>query len=60
MLFLLLHLVGFLTSVLALLEPRTAQGTVAWAISLNTIPYFAIPAYWLFGRTKFSGYVAKR
>ena len=60
MLFLLLHIVGFLTSIKALLEPRTAQGTVAWAISLNTIPYFAIPAYWLFGRTKFSGYVAKR
>lgn len=54
------HLVGALTSVQAVMETRTAQGAIAWAISLNTMPYAAVPAYWIFGRTKFHGYVKKR
>ena len=35
---------------------RTSQGAIAWAISLNTFPYVAVPAYWVFGQTKFDGY----
>jgi cardiolipin synthase len=54
------HLVGALTSVQAVMETRTAQGAIAWTVSLNTIPYVAVPAYWIFGRTKFNGYVNKR
>jgi cardiolipin synthase len=54
------HVVGALTSVRAIMETRTSQGAIAWAISLNTFPYFAVPAYWVFGRTKFEGYVNKR
>ena len=57
---LLLHIGGALTSVQAVMETRTAQGAIAWAISLNTFPYAALPAYWIFGRTKFNGYVKKR
>ncbi|WP_200890130.1 cardiolipin synthase [Geoalkalibacter subterraneus] len=54
------HIAGALTSVQAVMETRTAQGAIAWAVSLNTIPYAAVPAYWAVGRTKFEGYVKKR
>jgi cardiolipin synthase len=54
------HTAGALTSVRAVMETRTAQGAVAWLISLNTIPYVAVPAYWVFGRSKFQGYVTAR
>lgn len=42
------------------MEVRTAQGAIAWAVSLNTFPYVAVPAYWIFGRTKFQGMVTLR
>jgi cardiolipin synthase len=51
---------GFLTSIRAIMEVRTAQGAIAWAISLNTFPVVALPAYWVFGRNRFSGYVDAR
>ncbi|WP_111411826.1 cardiolipin synthase [Billgrantia lactosivorans] len=54
------HLVGILSAVLALLSSRTSQGAVAWIISLITIPYLAVPAYWIFGRPRFYGYVSAR
>lgn len=54
------HLLGALTSVKALFETRTPQGTIAWIISLNTMPYVAVPAYWVFGQSSFNGYVSAR
>ena len=54
------HLAGALTSVHAIMGVRTAQGAVAWAVSLNTFPYVAVPAYWILGRSKFHGYVLAR
>lgn len=59
-LFLLAHALGFLSSLDALMGTRTPQGAVAWIISLNTFPWLAVPAYWIFGRTKFQGYVTVR
>src|SRR5215510_2803182 len=58
--FVLAHLLGFFSSVHAVMSARTAQGSIAWAISLITFPYFAVPAYWVFGRSKFRGYVIAR
>nr|WP_315861428.1 cardiolipin synthase [Stieleria tagensis] len=54
------HTLGAITSVQAIMSTRTAQGSIAWAISLNTVPYVAVPAYWIFGRSKFDGYHLKR
>jgi cardiolipin synthase A/B len=54
------HLMGVSSSLDALMSVRTAPGTVAWIVSLNTFPYLAVPAYWIFGRTKFRGYVIAR
>ncbi len=54
------HVVGALTSVQAIMRTRTSQGAIAWVVALNTAPYYAVPAYWVFGRSKFDGYVDKR
>ena len=54
------HLLGALTSIHAILGVRTAQGAIAWAVSLNTVPYVAVPAYWVFGRSNFEGYLMLR
>lgn len=55
-----MHLAGVGLSVDAVMTVRTPQGAVAWAVSLNTFPYVAVPAYLVFGRSKFQGYVEAR
>jgi len=42
------------------MSTRTSQGAIAWVVSLNTFPYLAVPAYWVFGRSTFRGYVTAR
>ena len=56
----LLQVAGFLSAAHAIMAARTAQGSIAWAICLVTMPWFALPAYWAFGRSKFTGYVKAR
>jgi cardiolipin synthase A/B len=56
----LVHLLGIVSAVLALMSSRTSQGAVAWIISLVTFPYLAVPAYWIFGQPRFYGYVSAR
>lgn len=56
----LFHGLGFLSSINAVMSTRTSQGAIAWAVSLNTFPYLAVPAYWVFGRSRFQGYVLAR
>lgn len=56
----LIHVSGLLSAVLALMSSRTSQGAIAWIISLATFPYLALPAYWIFGRPRFYGYVSAR
>jgi len=54
------HVLGFLSSIHAVMSTRTSQGAIAWVVSLNTFPYIAVPAYWVFGRSGFRGYVTAR
>jgi len=54
------YVVGILHVLHALMHVRTSQGTIAWVISLLTIPFLAIPMYWLLGRTRFSKNVGGR
>ena len=54
------HVLGFSSSIHAVMTARTSQGSVAWAVSLNTFPYIAVPAYWVLGRSRFEGYVRAR
>jgi cardiolipin synthase len=44
----------------AVLKTRTAQGAIAWIISLITFPVVSVPLYLIFGRNKFDGYLEKR
>ena len=54
------YVVGILHVLHALMHVRTSQGTIAWVISLITVPFLAIPLYWLLGRTRFTGTVGGR
>lgn len=44
----------------AILNARTAQGAIAWAISLITLSPIAVPLYLIFGRNRFEGYLEQR
>lgn len=54
---LLIHGLGIATAAHAVMRVRSSRGAIAWALSLSTFPYIAIPLYWIFGRNKFHGYV---
>jgi len=56
----LLHVLGILMAIRAILTARTSQGAIAWAFSLAVLPYFSIPLYLIFGRSRFYGYVEAR
>lgn len=48
---------GILSAAHAVMNARSSQGAVAWAISLITFPYVTLPLYWTLGLHKFHGYV---
>ncbi|UCE90416.1 MAG: cardiolipin synthase [Pseudomonadota bacterium] len=58
--FVALEAAGIAASVHAVMNVRTSQGAVAWAISLITFPFLAVPLYVVFGSRKFYGYVDAR
>lgn len=56
----LIHLLGVLTAVRAIMDGRTPQGSIAWAVALISFPYLALPLFWIFGSRRFVGYVLER
>ena len=58
--FVIMHGIGFAMSISAIMGTRTPQGAIAWAVSLNTFPYVAVPAYWIFGDSEMEGYFDQR
>lgn len=54
------YVVGALHVLHALMHVRTSQGTIAWVVVLITVPFLAIPMYWLIGRTRFSATISGR
>lgn len=54
------EVLGVATAVVALFQVRTSQGAIAWGVSLVAMPFVAVPAYWVFGRRRFKGYVTAR
>jgi cardiolipin synthase len=54
------HILGAVSSVHAIMRTRTEQGAIAWAVSLITFPYLAVPAYWVLGNSRFHGYTSAR
>jgi cardiolipin synthase len=56
----LVELLGIITAVHAVMNARTSQGAIAWAISLITFPWLALILYAILGRNKFKGYALLR
>ena len=56
----LVHGLGVLNAIHAAFKVRSPQSALGWALGLVTFPYFAIPLYWTFGRTRFIGYRCAR
>lgn len=54
-----IHGLGILSAVHAVLYTRTPQGAIGWAMSLFVFPYVVIPLYWIFGPRKFHSYIRK-
>ncbi len=49
------YIAGIVSAIHAAMTTRTAQGAVAWTVSLVAFPFVAVPAYLVFGRNKFEG-----
>ncbi|MBV7476772.1 cardiolipin synthase [Pseudomonas sp. PDM31] len=56
----LVHTLGMIAAIHAVLTVRTAQGSIAWALSLFFIPYLTLIPYLVFGRSTFDGYIKAR
>jgi cardiolipin synthase len=56
----LLYIVALGSAVEAILKARTAQGAIAWVVSLLSLPYISVPLYLVFGRNRFDGYLVER
>lgn len=55
-----IHALGMLAAVHAVLTVRTAQGAIAWALSLFFMPYLTLLPYLVFGRSRFDAYIKAR
>ena len=54
------HMLGIIAACHAVVNTRTSQGAVAWAVSLVAMPYFTLVPYLFLGRSKFAGYIDER
>ena len=59
-LYLLVEVLALYSAFRAVMETRTAQGAVGWAVFLISFPVLGLPAYWVFGRNRFVGYKSAR
>jgi len=55
-----IHLLGLIAACHAILNTRTSQGAIAWAVSLAAMPYLTLVPYLFLGRSKFAGYADAR
>ncbi len=51
------YVLGIAAAVEAIMTTRTAQGAIAWSVCLVSMPFVALPAYLVSGRSKFEGVV---
>jgi cardiolipin synthase len=58
--YLALEIAAIVSAIDAVMRSRTSQGAVAWAIALISFPVLSLPLYFIFGRSKFHGYVKAR
>ncbi len=55
-----IHGLGVLAAIHAVFTVRTAQGSIAWALSLFFMPYLTLLPYLIFGRSRFDAYIKAR
>ena len=55
-----IYIIAIVSAIESIINVRTAQGTIAWVISLLTFPYLAVPLYLVLGRSKFDGYLEQK
>jgi cardiolipin synthase A/B len=53
----LLHVAGIVAAMYAVMNTRTPQGALAWALGLVFLPYVTLVPYLYLGRRRFQGYV---
>jgi len=53
----LLEIAGICFALRAVMTSRTPQAAIGWGLALVVFPLFALPLYWVFGETRFQGYV---
>ena len=51
-----IEILGIVCAIHSILNSRTSQGAIAWAVSLITVPVITLPLYAFFGRHKFDEY----
>ncbi|GAB3379614.1 cardiolipin synthase [Azotobacter armeniacus] len=56
----LIQALGVAAAIHAVFTVRTAQGAIAWAISLLFMPYLTLLPYLVFGRSRFDAYIQAR
>jgi cardiolipin synthase len=56
----LVHLAGIGFACHAVVNTRTSQGAIAWAVALVTMPWLTLVPYLFLGRSRFSGYIGAR
>lgn len=54
---LMLHMIGVLVAMHAVVHARTSQGAIAWALGLILLPYVTLVPYLFLGTSHFRGYV---
>ncbi|PCJ16515.1 MAG: cardiolipin synthase [Gammaproteobacteria bacterium] len=54
------YVLASIAAVHAVLHTRTAQGSIAWLVSLVTLPFLSLPLYLIFGPRKIQGYIKAR
>jgi cardiolipin synthase A/B len=50
------QVIGVINAAHAVMNVRSSSSALAWAVLLSTVPWIAVPAYWVLGRTRFNGY----
>jgi cardiolipin synthase A/B len=55
-----IQILGIISAIRAVMDARTSQGAIAWALALVAFPCLALPLFWIFGKRKFEGYVIER
>ena len=52
------HGLGILNAAHAVMKVKSSRAAIAWSLSLISLPWAAIPLYWILGKSKFEGYSA--